>query len=107
MSIPARPVVGRRIERLTVGQIKDTGLLHVVNEAVLWPKGMTLTVRVRATCMTEGEIGHCDHTPDHLIRDAEPAEMFFEVLEDRIVTDLDADQHAALHREWDAIENLP
>ena len=94
------------MERLNAREIIESGILHVVNEQLLWPKGHTLTLWAQATCIPEGEVGKCGHGPDgmeHVLLD-EPGWIIVERGYEQTVTSLDVDEHAARHY---AFQRLP
>lgn len=70
-------------DALTEEQLVDSGLLHRVNEDLLWPLGLTMTVRVP--------------TADGTRRWDPGAGLRIDDVEEPVVTALSDEDHAALH----------
>lgn len=65
---------------LSTKEIKNTGLLHTVNEKVLWPLGLALVLNTKTGLMSVTAI------------------------DDTIETGLDPKAHEAMHRAWEKFE---
>lgn len=84
------------VRGMTAAEVVDTGLLHVINEAELWPKGYALNLMVEASCIPAGQRGICDHEPSHMAWDR-PAWLVIDREGDLIVTGLSKAEHAKRH----------
>lgn len=79
MGVPIRSEGEKTPKRMSARQLRDTGLLHVINETLLWQLGIVMTVDV--------ERGH----------------ISFLVQDEVVTTGLDDDAHKAKHRAYDRL----
>jgi hypothetical protein len=68
-------------------ELTTSGLLHVLNESILWPLGLALTVAV-------------DLTPEG--RDWQTARLSIQDLDEVVVSGLTEEDHVARHAAFDA-----
>ena len=77
---------------LGLRELQESGLLHEINEQVLWPHGLALTLDVPN-----------DEPGNEATRRWEDARLYVQDLGEVIESGLSADEHAALHerlRAW-------
>lgn len=86
---------------LNVRDVVDSGLLHVINEAELWPKGHTLVIEAPATCGEQP----CTHGLEHVLWDAR-AILRIDREDEPIVTALTDEEHAARHAAFEQAHPL-